>query len=141
MSAHESFDRAEQVEAGSNRAFGLVFAGFFAIVGLWPLVFRGDEPRWWALALALAFVAVALLRPAWLARPNHWWMRFGLLLNRVVSPLVMGLLFYAMFTPFGVVMRLMGKDPLHRRFEAGADSYWIRREPPGPPPDTMKNQF
>ena len=76
-----------------------------------------------------------------LAPLNRLWFRFGLLLNSIVSPIVMGLLFYLIITPFALFMRLTGKDLLHLRRDPEAASYWIQREPPGPAPDTIKNQF
>jgi hypothetical protein len=77
-----------------------------------------------------------LLRPF-----NRLWFRFGLLLSRVVNPLVMGLLFYFTVTPIGLIMRALGKDPLRLRFDRGARTYWIDRQPPGPEPETMRQQF
>jgi len=98
-------------------------------------------PRSWASAVAAGFALVALLAPRLLRPLNQAWFRFGMLLHRVVSPLVMGLLFFVTVTPIGLLMRLTGKDPLRLRFDPAADSYWIDREPPGPPPDSMRNQF
>ena len=72
---------------------------------------------------------------------NRLWFRFGLFLNKVVNSLVMGLLFYFTVTPIGLVMRALGKDPLRLRFDRGARSYWIKRQPPGPEPETMRRQF
>ena len=139
---HEDFSREEVVEGSSDRAFGIVMAVFFASVGLWPLVF-GSTPavRWWALAVATIFGALALIRPATLAPLNRLWLRFGLLLAKIVSPVVLGLLFYTTVAPIGLVMRAFGKDPLRLQRDPAATSYWIAREPPGPAPDTMKNQF
>lgn len=139
---HEDFSREEVIEGSSERAFGIVMAVFFAIVGLWPLVVgAAPGPRWWALAVAAIFGALALIRPAALAPLNRLWLRFGLLLAKIVSPVVLGLLFYATVAPIGLVMRAFGKDPLRLRRDPAAKSYWIPREPPGPTPDTMKNQF
>ena len=112
----------------------------FALVALWPLP-GGGYPRWWALALATAFAALAWLRPVWLAPLNRWWTRLGLLLHRVVSPIVMGVLFFAVMTPFGLGWRLVRRDPLGLRFDPDASTYWIRREPPGPPPASIERQF
>lgn len=137
---HEDFDRTEKVEGSSERTFGLVFAGLFAAVGLWPLL-GGGGPRLWSLGIAALFLALATLRPAALRPLNRLWLRFGLLLHKVVNPLVLGLLFYATVTPTGLLMRLAGKDPLGRRFDPAASSYWVLRDPPGPAPETMKKQF
>ena len=137
---HEDFARDEAVAGSSDRGFGIVFTVVFLAVGLWPLT-GGNGLRWWSLALAAAFLAAALLRPTLLAPLNRLWTRFGLLLHKLVNPLVMGLMFFAVITPMGVVMRRLGKDPMRLRRDAAVESYWIAREPPGPAPDSMKNQF
>jgi Saxitoxin biosynthesis operon protein SxtJ len=110
------------------------------LVCLWPVLF-GGSPRGWAAAVALAFALVGMLRPAWLAPLNRLWMRFGLLLGAVVSPIALGLLFYGVLTPIGVLMRLFRSDPLRLRRDPSARSYWLPRQPPGPPPRSMDRQF
>lgn len=137
---HEDLGRSQAVKTSSDRSFGLVFTGFFALVGAWPLV-HGMAPRWWALALAALFLAVALARPALLAPLNRIWTRFGLLLHKVVNPIVMGVMFFLVVTPTGLLMRLAGKDPMRLKRDPQAASYWIERAPPGPAPETMKQQF
>ena len=137
---HEDFGRKDEVKGSSERAFGIVFTVLFAVIGLWPLM-GGGGVRVWSLALAGGILALALVRPGVLRPLNRLWMKFGLLLHMIVSPLVMGLLFYVTVTPIGLVMRLVGKDPLGRGFDPAAESYWVLREPPGPSPETMKNQF
>ena len=137
---HETFDRAPPVKTSSDRSFGLVFAAVFAIVGLIPLV-RAQPARAWALGIAVAFVVVALVRPALLAPANRLWTRLGALLHRIVNPVVTGLLFYLAVTPTGLIIRAMGRDPLRLRRDPAAESYWIRRDPPGPPPESMPQQF
>ena len=137
---HERLVREEALRGSTDRAFGLVFAAVFAIVGLWPLLGDGGL-RLWSLAVSFAFFAVALARPATLAPLNRQWMRLGLLLHRVVNPIVMGILFFLVVTPTGLAMRLLGKDILRLRFDEKAESYWIERQPPGPVPETMKDQF
>jgi hypothetical protein len=129
-----------EVKIGSERSFGLVFAGFFALVGLWPL-FGGETPRLWALGLGGVFLLLAFLAPKTLAPFNRLWFRFGLLLHKIVNPLVMALMFFVVIMPIGLLMRLVGKDPLRLRFDREAKSYWIPRDPPGPPPESLKNQF
>lgn len=138
--SHENLDRESPIERSSDRAFGWVFAGALLLVALWPLA-GGGPPRWWAAGLALASGAIALVRPSLLARPNRLWTRIGVALGNVVSPVVLGAVFYGIVTPLGVLMRVMGKDPLRRNADPAAQSYWIPREPPGPPPDSMTNQF
>ena len=137
---HEVFSREEKIVAGSDRSFGFVMAGAFALVTLlnawhvgrvWP----------WAGGLAALFLAAALLRPAILNPLNRVWLKFGLLLHRIVNPVIMALLFYGTVLPTGLVMRALGKDLLRLKRQPDADSYWIVRQPPGPSPETMKDQF
>lgn len=137
---HEDYRRRGTVRAGSDRAFGLVFSAVFALVAGWPLV-SGGEPRWWALAVVVALLPMALLRPALLAPFNRLWFRFGLLLHRIVSPVILGLLFFLTIAPIALIMRALGKDPLRLRMEPDASTYWIERTPPGPDPATMPKQF
>lgn len=138
--AHEDLTREQRVEQSSDRSFGLVFAGVFVLVAGWPL-FHGEALRWWALAVAAVFSLLALLKPALLADLNRLWIRLGVLLGRIVSPVALGVVFYVALTPIGLLMRLTGGDPLRLKRDPGAASYWIPREPPGPPPDSMTNQF
>ena len=137
---HEDLHRHDDVAVGSERAFGIVFAVVFTVIALFPLL-GGGPPFWWALAVAAAFLVLALAAPRVLRPLNLLWFRFGLLLHKVVSPLIMGLLFFVTVTPMALALRLLGKDPLRRSFDPAADSYWIHRDPPGPAPETMKNQF
>lgn len=138
--AHEDLSREQRVEGSSDRTFGLVFAVFFLIIGAWPAI-HVEPPRWWALALAIAFAALALTKPRLLAGLNRQWMKLGILLGKIVSPIALGILYYLVLTPVGALMRLTGKDPLRRRLQPDSASYWLARTPPGPPPDSMTNQF
>ena len=90
---------------------------------------------------SLVFLVFALLIPQALAPLNWVWTKFGLLLHKLVSPVVLGVLFFLVFTPIGIIIRLFGSDPLRLRFDSQAPSYWIMRSPPGPAPDSLKNQF
>jgi len=137
---HEHQSHGRKVEMGSNRAFGLVFAAVFTVVALLPLK-DGGEPVLWAGGVAGAFLLVALIYPRLLAPLNRVWFWFGLGLHRVVSPLVMGLMFFVVITPMALLMRLSGKDPLRLKRDPAAASYWISRDPPGPHPDTLRRQF
>lgn len=137
---HESYLREELSAPGNDRSFGIVFAVVFAAVGLWPLL-SGNGVRFWALGVSAAFVLAALLWPRALRPASVLWMRLGLLLHRIVSPLVLCVLFYFSVVPTGLVMRALGKDPLRLRFDRNAASYWIQRQPPGPAPESLRNQF
>ena len=137
---HEDFSRHGEVKGSSDRAFGMVFAAVFAVIGAFPLL-DGAMPRFWSLAVAAAFLALALARPAWLAPLNRLWTRFGLLLHRIISPVVLGLTYIVAVFPVGLLMRACAKDPLNRKFEPEVASYWLERETAGPAPETMKDQF
>lgn len=137
---HEDFSREEHVKGGTDRGFGLVFAGFFAIMAALSW-WRGHAAWHYTLPIAAAFLVVALTFPKILAPLNKLWLKFGLLLYKVMNPLVLGLLFFLTITPIGLVMRMTGKDFLRLRMDKNAKSYWIDRAPPGPPPESMKNQF
>ena len=117
-----------------------MFAAVFAIIAAWPL-FSGGQVRWWSLAVSAAFLIVALVRPGLLAPLNAVWMRFGLLLNRIVSPIALLLVYCLAVLPTGWLMRLFGKDPMRRHIDNEVGSYWIERMPPGRPDGQMKKQF
>lgn len=138
--ALEDLTREEQIEGSSDRSFGFVFGVAFLLIAVWP-IFHGQPMRWWSIGLAAIFGLLAILKPALLAIPNRLWTRLGVLLGKVVSPIALGVLFYGLIAPMGVVARLIGKDLLRLKLDAAADSYWIRRDPPGPPPKSMTNQF
>lgn len=141
MSAHETFAREHEVRGSSDRTFGLVFSGFFLAIGFLPLL-RGHAARWWAAPPALLFLLVAMTRPAILRPLNKLWIRLGLLLQKIVSPIILGVLFYLVITPLGFLYkRILGRDLLRLRKDSTATSYWITRQPPGPPPGDMVNQF
>jgi len=124
----------------SNRSFGIVFTAFFALAGAWSW-WRGGTIYPWALALAALTLIVTLTVPGVLTPPNRAWMKLGEWLRRIVSPVVLGAIFYGVFTPVGFFMRMAGRDALRRRFEPAAQTYWIERDPPGPDPSGMPNQF
>lgn len=137
---HEAISRENEVQVGSDRSFGVVFSVFFTIVGLVPLV-AGGGLRTWSLGVAGVFLGMAIAIPRVLHPLNVAWMTFGSILHRVVSPVVLGLLFFLTITPMAILIRVLGKDLLRLRFDRAAKTYWIARDPPGPPPVTMKNQF
>ncbi len=137
---HEDFSAKTVVKGSSDRAFGVVFVAVFAIIGAFPLLF-GAPPRLWSFAVAAGLAAIAFLAPGVLAPFNRLWTRFGLLLHTVVSPIVLGIMFYLVVTPTGLLMRLFGKDPLKLRRDPEAKSYWVERTPPGPAPEGFKDQF
>lgn len=137
---HEDFSRRSAEQTSSDRVFGLVFGAAFGAIGLSPLV-HANPPRYWMLVPALVFFAVALFKPALLHPVNSVWIKFGLLLHRIVSPIVMAILFFATVTPIAFILRALGKDPLRLRWDRSSTTYWIERSPPGPSPESIKNQF
>jgi hypothetical protein len=136
---HEFGARAMSAEASSDRSFGLVFAAVFVLLAAYNAWRGGAWPLY--LAIAAAFLAVALVAPKCLAPLNRLWTRFGLILSMIVSPIVLALMFFLVVTPVGVLMRLTGKDPLRLRQDSETGSYWIVREPPGPSGESMGQQF
>lgn len=140
MQTHEDLSRTQTVKASSERFFGLMFFVVFLIVALWPLLRQG-QMRPIALGIALAFLAVSLVVPAWLAPLNRLWLKFGALLHSITSPIILGVMFFLVITPVGFLMRLAGKDLLRMKFDRDCTSYWIRREPPGPEKSSLKRQF
>lgn len=137
---HEALDRAATVAVISNRAAGVAAAVLLALVALRPLL-RQAPPVWWLLGVAAGLGAGGLLAPRWLAPVAMAWTALGNVLARVMTPVIMGIVFYGVVTPIGWLMRLFRKDPLCLQWDPKADSYWIPRDPPGPSPETMVNQF
>jgi len=126
--SHESFESRVPEKMGSDRSFGFWVGGILLVIALWPL-HAAQAPRWWALVLALPLIALAVIRPPLLAPLNKLWFRLGILLGHIVSPVVLGIVYFLWITPFGLVMRLMGKKLLALGFDQQAKSYWIIREP------------
>jgi predicted membrane metal-binding protein len=137
---HENLESRTADGPGSERGFAVVFAVVFALVGLWPLL-SGGPVRAWALLIAAAFLLAGFAAPGILAPLNRLWFRFGMALGRIVSPVVMGVIFFGTVMPTGLLMRLFRKDLLRLRFDPAAESYWIPRDPPGPSAESLKQQF
>ncbi len=127
-----------QIELPSEKSTGLVFAAI-SLIAAYFLRHSG-----WAFAAALAsgagFAGISFLKPSLLRQLNILWFRFSLLLNRIVSPLIMGILFYLLILPFGLMMRIW-RDPLLKSPEKDRATYWVEREPAKPDVHSMKNQF
>lgn len=124
----------------SARAFGYVMAVVLLLFA--GAAFAHANP--WAKWLTLAGIVLALLgefAPFVLAPLNRLWMSLGHLLGRIVSPIVMGLIYFGVVTPIAIIARWRGVDPMRRRFDPGASTYWIQRKPPGPDPTTMERQW
>ena len=122
---------------GTERSFGLVFAAVFTIVGVYLYWSKGTI-TWWPIATAALFALAALAIPRILYWPNFLWFKFGLLLGRIIAPIVMAIVYLLVMVPIGLLMRLFGKDLLRLKLDPNSASYWIEREDP---PQPMKNQF
>ena len=140
QSLHEDLHRKQDIKVSSNRALGFVFAIFFTLIGLFPLIYS-DGIHYWALVTAIIFLILGTLFPNYLKPVNYLWFKFGLLLHKIVNPLIMGFLFVTTVIPTALIMRMLGKDPLKRRFDRSIKSYWIKRQPPEITSEDMRNQF
>jgi hypothetical protein len=126
-----------KIKISSNRNFGLVFFIVFLIVSTWPLTY--EEPiRIWPAIISLIFLILGLMNSKLLTPLNKLWFKFGMILGAIVAPLVMGVVFFLVITPTGLVMKAMGKDVLNLKFDKRKKTYWIKRNIPI---GTMKRQF
>lgn len=134
----------QEVKPGSDRSFGIVFAIFFGIVGAYPLL-SGASPRIWAWIAAGGFAVLAGVAPRVLHPANVAWFHFGRLIGKILQPilfpLVMGIVYYVGLVPFALVTQIFRKDPLKRKFDSNARSYWVERTPPGPREGSLARQF
>ena len=126
-----------KIKISSNRSFGLVFFIVFLIVALWPLK-SGEDIRIWSLALSIIFFSLGILNSKLLTPLNKLWFKFGILLGSIVSPIVMGIVFFLVVTPTSIIMRLLGKDLLKKNKIKSASTYWIKRDKQQ---SSMKKQF
>ncbi len=138
--AHESLHREETLKLPPNRTFGLGAGVIFLIIALFPL-WGGGSVRIWAVVCAIVCALLALAVPNVFTPINRAWMRFGLLLNKIVNPIVLGVMFYVVVWPTGLVLRLFRRTSLRQGYDAGAKSYWEPRTPPGPDPKSLERQF
>ena len=126
-----------KIKAGNERSFGFVFAAIFAIIGLFPLWY-GENIRLWACIITLIFLFFGIFLPKALIVPNKLWFKFGILLGSIVSPIIMGIIFFLAVTSTGMIMRLLGKDILNQKINKTIKSYWINKTKTV---SSMKNQF
>ena len=126
----------DEIKIGSNRSFGIVFFVVFLLIALYPLLKESDL-RIWSLVISFIFLALGLSNSNLLTPLNKLWFKFGLFLGKIISPLIMGLIFFAVVTPIGVLMRMLGKDLLNLKYNK-KKSYWIEKTGPK---SKMKNQF
>jgi len=121
----------------SNKNFGIVFFVVFLVIGLWPL-FTKSEVRYWSLFISVVFLILGLFNSKILTPLNRIWFKFGIFLGKIISPLILGILFFLIVTPIGFAMRILRKDILNLRYDKNIKSYWIEKNGPK---GKMKNQF
>ncbi|MBV8961514.1 MAG: hypothetical protein JOY67_10440 [Hyphomicrobiales bacterium] len=137
--AHETYLREEAEEGPSDRSFGGLITGILALIAAFR--FYKDEGFLWWLVAAGVLAVMTVGTPHLLSPLKRLWMKFGEILSKIVNPVVMGILFFVVLTPFAIVVRAVGKKLLATTFDPGLNSYWIERTPPAPAPDSMNHQF
>ena len=126
----------DDIKIGSNKSFGIVFFFVFLLIGLYPLTYS-EEVRVFSIIISLFFLVTGLLNSKILTPLNKLWFKFGIFLGKIISPLIMGIIFFLVVTPTGLIMRLLGKDVLNLKYNKNK-SYWIEKNEPK---SKMKNQF
>ena len=116
----------EKEKLPSNRNFGIVFFIVFVIIGLWPLL-ANNEIRNWSIFISLIFLFLGLINSKLLNPLNRIWFNFGIILGKIISPIIMGIIFYLVVTPTGLIMRFLRKDILRLKFDKKSRSYWIEK--------------
>ncbi len=121
------------------RSFGLLVGGIFCVIALWPTVFRGEPPRWWAFAIGTALIGIGLVLPVALAPVYRVWMKVGHVLGWINTRIILGVIFYGLITPMGLVMRMLGKDSMRRVLLQETESYRVART--ARPSSHLQRQF
>lgn len=130
---------SEQADVKQLRSFGLTVGGVFLLIGLWPLVWRGEGLRLWAIIPAGMLILLGLILPSVLAPLHKGWMAVGHVLGWINTRIILGILYYGLVVPMGLVMKIIGRDPMRRALVPGMESYRVVREPRSP--SHMKNMF
>ena len=126
----------DEIKISSNKSFGVVFFVVFLLIALYPLI-NNEEVRAWSLITSVIFLILGLLNSKFLNPLNKLWFKFGILLGKIISPIIMGIIFFLVVTPIGLIMRILGKDVLNLKYNKN-QSYWIEKKGPK---SKMKNQF
>ena len=124
------------VKIGSNRSFGIVFFIVFLLISIYPLI-NNENIRIWSLVVSLIFLVLGIINSNFLLPLNKLWFKFGIFLGKIISPIIMGIIFFLVVTPIGLIMRIIGKDVLNLKYN-GHKSYWIKKTGLK---SKMKNQF
>ena len=128
---------SNKINKSSNRSFGIVFFVVFLLIGFYPLL-NQEELKSWALITSFIFLILGMMKSKILTPFNKIWFKFGIFLGKIISPLIMGLIFFLVVTPTGIFMRILGKDLLNLKFKRDKKSYWLEKTDPK---SKMKNQF
>ena len=126
----------QNIKLPSNRNFGIVFAIVFLIISLWPLLSQ-NEIRFWSLIISIIFLSLGLINSKLLLPLNKIWFKFGIFLGNFIAPIVMGIIYFFVVTPTGLLMKMLGKDLLNLK-KSNKDSYWIKKDNSN---NSLKNQF
>ena len=126
-----------EIKISTEKNFGIVFSIFFLIISFYPLIYQKNI-NYWTLVISFIFLTLGIFFPKILKKPNYLWFKFGIFLGSIISPIIMGLVFFFTVTPTGIMMRLMGKDILKQKIDKKTYTYWINSEPKD---QSMKNQF
>ena len=126
----------KNIKIGSNKSFGIVFAVVFGLIAFWPLI-KGNDIRIWALIISIIFLVLGLVNSKILTPLNKLWFKFGIFLGNFIAPIVMGIIFFLVVTPTGIIMKLLGKDLIKLK-KNNEKSYWIEKKNIK---SSMKNQF
>ena len=128
--------KAKDIKISSNKSFGIVFAVVFSLIALWPLL-KGNEIRLWSLIISIIFLTLGLLNSRILTPLNKLWFKLGILLGNFIAPIIMGIIFFFVVTPTGIIMKLLRKDLIKLK-KNNDESYWIEKKDIK---SSMKNQF
>ena len=126
----------DKIKIGSNRSFGIVFFILFLLIALYPMI-NSEGIRMWSIIVSLIFLVLGLLDSKILTPLNKIWFKLGMLLGRIISPFIMGIIFFLVVTPIGLIMRILGKDLVNLKYNNNK-TYWIEKTGPK---SKMKNQF
>jgi len=127
----------DDIKIGSNRSFGIIFFVIFLLVSLYPLI-NDESIRYWSLIISMIFLVLGLFNSNLLSPLNKIWFRFGILLGKLISPFIMGVIFFLVVTPIGLIMKIIKKDLLNLKLRKDKETYWIEKTEPK---SKMKNQF
>ncbi len=140
---HAEHQEHQEIEGSSDRSFGLTVGGILALIEAYRLWSSGtlDTIGIVLLVIAVPLMVLGLVYPKILAPLNKAWMKLGMFMFKIVNPIIMFAIYILTIVPIGLLLRLSGKDPLRIKLDKDAKSYWIERDPAGPAPESMKNQF